>query len=108
MSWIDKAEWQTAEPDPLGPSAAGIIAHMNTDHADAMVLYCKAFSKATAISSARMTAIDRYGFEMSAKTNEGPRPVRLAFARPVSTTEEARAVLISMLKDARILLSSKF
>ncbi len=83
MSWIDKAEWQTAEPDPLGPSAAGIIAHMNADHADAMVLYCKAFSKATEITSASMTGIDRYGFEMSAKTREGPRPIRLAFTTPI-------------------------
>src|ERR671910_2977974 len=58
MSWIGKAEWQTAEPDPLSPSAAGIIAHMNADHADAMVPYCKAFSKATEITAANMTAID--------------------------------------------------
>ena len=101
MSWIGKAEWQAAEPDPLAPSAAGIIAHMNADHADAMVLYCKAFSKATEIASARMTGIDQYGFEMSAKTAEGPRPVRLAFAAPVSTAQDARAALISMLKDAR-------
>ena len=101
MSWISKAEWQTAEPDPLGPSAAGIIAHMNADHADAMVPYCKAFSKAVDITSASMTGIDRYGFEMSAATNDGPRPVRVAFARPVSTPEEARAALISMLKDAK-------
>lgn len=101
MSWVDQAEWQAAEPDPLGHSAPGIIAHMNTDHADALVLYCKAFSKATDITSASMTGIDRYGFEMSARTSEGPRPVRLAFARPISTAEDARAVLISMLKDAR-------
>jgi len=101
MSWVSEAEWQTAEPDPLGPSAAGTIAHMNTDHADAMVLYCRAFSKATEITAASMTGVDRYGFEMSAKTAEGPRPVRLAFPRPVSTPEQARAALISMLKDAR-------
>jgi putative heme iron utilization protein len=101
MSWISKAEWQTAEPDPLGPLAAGIIAHMNADHADAMVLYCKAFSKATEITVASMTGIDRYGFEMSAKTKDGPRPVRVAFGMPVSTPEDARAALISMLKDAR-------
>jgi putative heme iron utilization protein len=32
----------------------------------------------------------------------GPcRRVRLAFAKPVSTPEEARAALISMVKDAR-------
>jgi heme iron utilization protein len=101
MSWIGKDEWQAAEPDPLGPSAAGILAHMNADHADALVIYCKAFSRATEITSATMTGIDQYGFEMSAKTSEGPRPVRLAFTRPVSTPEDARAVLISMLKDAR-------
>ena len=74
---------------------------MNADHADAMVLYCKAFSKATESTSARMTGIDRYGFEMSAKTREGPRPIRLAFTTPVSTPEDARAALISMLNDAR-------
>ena len=74
---------------------------MNTDHADAMVLYCKAFSQATEIASARMTGIDRYGFEMSAKTAEGPRPVRLAFPTRVTTAQDARAALISMLKEAR-------
>jgi hypothetical protein len=52
MSWISKADWQAAEPDPLGPSAAATIAHMNADHADVMVLYCKAFSKSTEITSA--------------------------------------------------------
>ena len=101
MSWISKADWRAAEPDPLGSSAAGMIAHMNADHADAMVLYCKAFSKATEITSASMTGVDRYGFDMSAMTPKGPRPVRLAFGKPVSTPEEVRAALISMVKDAR-------
>ena len=101
MSWIGKAEWHGAEPDPLGASAAGTIAHMNADHADAMVLYCAAFSRATGITSASMTGVDRYGFEMSANTPDGPRPVRLAFARPVSTPEEVRAELIAMLREAR-------
>jgi hypothetical protein len=101
MSWISQAEWRAAEPDPLAPSAAGIIAHMNDDHADAMVLFCKAFSKAADLTSATMTGIDRYGFEMSAHTNEGPRPIRLAFAMPVGTPDEARAALIAMLQDAR-------
>jgi putative heme iron utilization protein len=101
MSWVPTAEWHAAEPDPLGPSAAGIIAHMNSDHADALVLYCAAFSKARDVSSATMTGIDRYGFEMSARTAQGPRPVRLAFPRSVATPEEARAALIAMLNQAR-------
>src|SRR6185436_14679316 len=101
MSWISKADWRTAEPDPLGPSAAAVIAHMNADHADALLLYCKAFSRATEITSASMTGVDRYGFEVSAMTAKGPRPIRLPFGKPVSTPEEARAALISMVKDAR-------
>jgi len=105
MSWIDQTDWQSAEPDPLGPSASGIIAHMNADHADALVLYGRAFSKATDVTSASMTGIDRYGFEMSATTAEGPRPIRVPFAKSVSTPEEARAVLVGMIKDARSKLS---
>ena len=101
MSWVAALDWHAAEADPLAAAAAGIVAHMNDDHADAMVLYCKAFSKATDSSAASMTGVDRYGFEMSAVTAEGPRPVRLAFAEPVSTAEEARAALVAMLKGAR-------
>ena len=102
MSWVEAIDWHAAEADPLGASAAGIIAHMNKDHADTMVLFCKAFSKATDSTVASMTGVDRYGFEMSAVTAEGPRPVRLAFPEPVSTAEEARVALVVMLKDARI------
>src|SRR5207249_1552435 len=56
-------------------------------------------------SAASMKGIDRYGFEMSASTAAGPRPIRLAFATPVSTPEEARAALVAMVKDARSNLS---
>ena len=101
MSWVEKPAWDSAEPDPLAASAAGIIAHMNNDHADAMVQYCLAFSKATEVASASMTGIDRYGFEMSAVTPEGPRPVRLAFSNAVTTPEQARDSLVQLLKEAR-------
>ena len=101
MSWVEKTAWEEAEPDPLAASAAGVITHMNADHADAMVDYCVAFSKATEVASATMTNIDRYGFEMSAVTSEGPRPVRLAFPQAVTTPQQARDALIRLLKQAR-------
>jgi putative heme iron utilization protein len=101
MSWVESADWHAAEADPLATAADAIVTHMNEDHADAMVLYCQAFSRAKDISAAQMTAIDRYGFEMSAVTDEGPRPVRLAFPAEVRTNDEARAALIQMLKEAR-------
>lgn len=105
MSWLAPADWLAATPDPLAASAEQIVAHMNADHAEAMADYCRAFSKATDISSATMTGVDRYGFEMSALTAEGPRPVRLAFGEPVTTSDEARQALIAMLQAARAKLS---
>lgn len=101
MSWITQADWQAAEADPLAPHAADAIAHMNADHADTMVLYCRAFSKATDTTSATMTGVDRYGFEMSAKTPQGPRPIRVAFESPVTTPDQLRAALVARAKDAR-------
>ena len=107
MSWVEAADWQAAEPDPLAETASDIVTHMNDDHADAMVLYCRAFSKATEISVATMTGVDRYGFEMSVETAEGPRPVRLMFPQPVGTSGEVRTALVTMLKMARTTLEAK-
>ena len=104
MSWVDAADWYAAEPDPLASVAGGIITHMNEDHAEAMVLYCKAFSKASEITAATMTSVTRYGVEMSAVTTEGPRPIRLAFPEPVATAGEVRTSLVAMLKRARLKL----
>ena len=48
-----------------------------------------------------MTGIDRYGFEMSAMTGQGPRPIRLGFGNEVKDAEEARKELVRMANKAR-------
>ena len=53
-----------------------------------------------------MTEIDRYGFEMSVKTDEGSRPIRLAFDATVATGKEAREQLVAMTKKARVQLNT--
>lgn len=101
MSWVSSAEWAAAQPDPIAPHAAAILEHMNQDHADALPLYCQAFSRAGQVPSASMTSIDRYGFEMSVPTGEGPRPVRVAFPAPIASKADARRVLVALLQQAR-------
>jgi len=101
MSWVSREEWFAAEPDPLAEHAAGIIEHMNADHAGTMVEYCRALTRAVDATAASMTGVDRYGFEMSVVTGKGPRPARLAFSRPVSTPEEARGELVALARKAR-------
>ena len=104
MSWVTAADWYAAEPDPMTPHAAGIIEHMNEDHADALVDYCKAFSKAQDVSAASMTGVDRYGFEMSIETPAGRRPVRLAFDTEIATPDDARRELVALVGRARTVL----
>jgi hypothetical protein len=101
MSWVGLDDWSGAEPDPMAPLARGIIDHMNEDHRDAMVSYCRVFSKATDATAATMTGVDRYGFEMSAQTGRGPRPIRLAFSGAISTSEEARREMVDLVRRAR-------
>ena len=107
MSWVDGEDWKRSEADPVAPIAEGILQHMNEDHQNAMVDYCKAFSRATDTRAAQMTHLDRYGFEMSAETSEGPRPIRLAFSEPIATSEEARQQMVSLVREARLVLEAR-
>ena len=107
MSWAEGDDWRSSEADPVAPFASGILKHMNDDHKDAMVDYCRAFSKATDTTAATMTQLDRYGFEMSAETQAGPRPIRLAFDKPVETQGEIRKQMVELVQKARATLQDR-
>jgi putative heme iron utilization protein len=104
MSWVSGSKWSDAEADPVDEFSEDIITHMNEDHADALVLYCKAMSKAADTSEAVMTGIDRYGFEMLATTESGKKPIRLAFGNEVKNSDEARVELVKLVREARTIL----
>ncbi|MEM9456076.1 MAG: DUF2470 domain-containing protein [Myxococcota bacterium] len=101
MSWVEPPDWHAAEADPVAPHAGPILSHMNEDHRDAMRLYCEAFSRAGAVKEATMTGVDRYGFEMSALTGDGPRPIRVAFDEPAHDTTTIRKQMVALVKRAR-------
>jgi putative heme iron utilization protein len=101
MSWVPREEWLGAEPDPLAEGAAGIVEHMNAEHAATLLDCCRRFTRARDATAATMTSVDRYGFEMSVTTAKGPRPVRLGFSGPVSSPEEARDELVALAAKAR-------
>src|ERR1700675_2966389 len=100
MGWVSAAEYRAALPDPLADSAAGIIQHMNADHGDALILLARAFA-GTDSTEAAMTSVDRLGFHVRLKTQEGMRGARIAFLREVGTPAEARNVLVEMTAQAR-------
>ena len=48
-----------------------------------------------------MTAVDRLGFHVRLKTQDGVRGARIAFLREVSNPAETRNVLVEMVQQAR-------
>jgi hypothetical protein len=103
MSWVDAAGYADAEPDPLVDAAAGIIEHMNADHADAQVLFCRHLLGRPDTTAATMSAVDRYGFEMIAVGPAGRAAVRLGFPGECTTGDEVRQAMIALVADARAL-----
>jgi putative heme iron utilization protein len=96
MSWVDAGDFARATPDPLAPAAERILAHMNEDHADSLRLYAQKLTSAVDAERAIMTAIDRYGFEMTIHTPRGVGPARLAFDAPLQNANEARVALVAL------------
>src|ERR1700686_4593490 len=93
MGWVFAEEYRRAHPDPPTDSAPGIIRHMNADHGDALILLARAFAGIES-TEAVMTAVDRLGFHVRLKTQDGMRVARIAFLREVKTPMDARNVLV--------------
>jgi putative heme iron utilization protein len=100
MGWIDPDSYRAAEPDPLSDAAPGILDHMNEDHADALVLYCRRYAGVEA-AAATMTGVDRLGFRVRARVGEEEQDLRINYPRQVRTPEETRIVLVEMVREAR-------
>jgi putative heme iron utilization protein len=101
MSWVNAVEYLAATPDPIAPLAAGILAHMNTDHADANLAYARALAGIADASAAVMTSVDRYGFDLAVSAPGGEKKARLGFDAPVSTADEVRRAMVALVKAAR-------
>jgi heme oxygenase (biliverdin-IX-beta and delta-forming) len=99
MGWVTTEEYQSAKIDPLAEVASKIIEHMNSDHAPAMILLARGHAGFDA-TEATMTAVDRLGFHLRLKTDDGMKGTRINFLREVQNSDEARKVLVEMVRAA--------
>src|ERR1700722_11699799 len=97
MGWVPVAEYDRSQPDPLADTMSEIIRHMNADHKDALILLARKSAHIEA-QDATMTAVDRLGFHVRLKTEDGMRGVRIAFSREVTNSAETRKVLVEMVR----------
>jgi putative heme iron utilization protein len=100
MGWVQASDYNRAQPDPLADAAVGILEHMNADHKDALILLARAFAGIES-QEAAMTSVDRLGFHVRLKTNDGMKGARIAFSREVTNPGEARKVLVEMVQRVR-------
>jgi putative heme iron utilization protein len=100
MGWVEVLDYECATPDPLAEAAPGILAHMNADHDDAMILLARSISGIEAIE-ATMTSVDRLGFSVKLTRTDGVKGARINFPHEAITPKDARAVLVEMVQQAK-------
>ena len=95
IHWVD-IENYAVQPYPLIEQESGVVAHMNSDHQDALRDYCRHFHQCAALDVA-MLGIDLDGFDVRA---DG-RVLRFDFAQPVIDAQQARTALVEMARAAK-------
>jgi heme iron utilization protein len=99
IDWIeaDALLYDAGTAAALAEAEAGIVEHMNADHADALSAYAVALL-GRAPGEWRMTGIDPEGCDLDAGSG---RSARVAFDDAVTGPAEARAALVALAKRAR-------
>ncbi|WP_299484633.1 DUF2470 domain-containing protein [Acaryochloris sp. IP29b_bin.137] len=78
-----------------------ICKHMNEDHADAVLLYAKAYGKVAEAEAAQLVKVDPEGMDLSVDAESGKTTVRIAFDHILQDSEDAHQTMIAMVKTAR-------
>jgi heme oxygenase (biliverdin-IX-beta and delta-forming) len=100
MGWLAASDYAQAQADPLVEHKSDIIQHMNADHKHALVLLAKQYAGITA-QDAQLTSVDRLGFHLRLKTQDGMKGTRIAFLRAVRDPTQTREVFVEMVRQAR-------
>jgi len=95
----------STEPFAFDPAiVAGVLHHMNDDHADDNLLFARAFGDRNA-TSARMVGVDGSGGEWVYSTaDETERPLRIDWSAPITERPEIRREIVAVYDRACALL----
>ena len=91
--WVEPDEFLQTNPF-WGEAEKRVVDHMNADHADALVKYCTKYKELsiTEEDQLAMTGIDAEGFDLLLNKTK----LRFEFKEVISTSDEARSVLVAM------------
>jgi heme iron utilization protein len=101
MDSADPATYAAAEEDPVAPSAAYAIRHLNEDHADALLDMARALAGYDDATAASCSRADRYGIDLTVSTPRGTAYTRVGFAEPATDPQGLRPATVELAKRAR-------
>jgi putative heme iron utilization protein len=101
IAWIEPAELRFwGDAGALAAAEAEIVAHMNTDHADAIALYAERLL-ARRGADWQVTGVDPEGIDLRRPIETGGEVARLDFPDPALTPEDARRAFVALAGTAR-------
>ncbi len=102
MGWFEGNALNAGLADSmLASQEGGIVAHMNQDHKDSLLQYCKHVHGVTA-DHAEMTGLDADGFDVSYHQGEETQgQLRFQFEQPVLNAMDARKALVALSQACR-------
>jgi len=93
--------------DPINPTVSDrICAHMNDDHADAILLYAKVYGGVEDALAAQLLKVEPSSMNLLVQTETSTIPVEIAFDHELTDSEDAHQTLISMVKEARAIAAA--
>ncbi len=88
--------------DPLAPIAEAAIAHMNHDHADALLAYAQHLAGMAWAQAATALRIAASGLDLYVQGNGQATTVRIPFDPPLNDPAQLRPTLVALAQRARI------
>jgi putative heme iron utilization protein len=93
--------YAAAQPDPVAGAAGAAIAHLNADHADALLQIAQALGGYPDATGAECSGLDRYGIDLALSTSRGRAPARVPFPAPLTDRAQLRAAAVELTQRAR-------
>ena len=104
MGWLNGDEVVNVQNQDHATQIAALetdmIAHMNADHNDSMLLYCKHFYNMQP-NHVSLLGIDTDGFDIEATFENSLRILRFQFESPIFDANSARAAFVALTKQVR-------
>ena len=101
MDSASATAYATAAPDPVAAKAAAAVAHLNDDHADALLVIAQALGGYPDATAAHCSGLDRRGIDLTVHTPRGQAPARVAFPQALAESSQLRAATVELTHRAR-------